>query len=304
MFGIAVRRHLADFGFANVPVTNISPMQIPRLVPIATLALACVTSAFALNNADVIRMKKANLSDEIILLSINKEPADYDTSVDALIALKEAGISEPLIQKMMAAQKHDPTEPAPAAPAAAPAVPAATITAPPAWANQEFPSIAPPVISPVAGKDYFLRSTIHVEDGKYSGTNYARGAVVPINTPVRLESVGGKDFKIKRLDTGESIKVENVDKYTRKTTPELAALLLSDRKTALESLPSDLADFIRTGDMRRGMTKEQVLMARGYPPAHETSSIDLDRWVYWSSRFVKQTIVFTNGRLTEGRGIY
>ena len=61
---------------------------------------------------------------------------------------------------------------------------------------------------------------------------------------------------------------------------------------------------VRNGDMRKGMTKELVLLARGHPPAHETPSIEGDRWVYWSSRFVKLTIVFVNGRLSEGRGLY
>jgi hypothetical protein len=51
------------------------------------------------------------------------------------------------------------------------------------------------------------------------------------------------------------------------------------------------------------MTKEQVLMARGYPPAHETPSLDLDTWKYWSSRFVTQTIAFERGILAAGRGI-
>jgi hypothetical protein len=44
-------------------------------------------------------------------------------------------------------------------------------------------------------------------------------------------------------------------------------------------------------------------MARGYPRAHETPSIEGDRWVYWSSRFVKQTSIFTDRRLSEGRGL-
>lgn len=45
-------------------------------------------------------------------------------------------------------------------------------------------------------------------------------------------------------------------------------------------------------------------MTRGCPPAHETSSTEADRWVYWGSRFIKEvTILFTDGRLTEGRGI-
>lgn len=269
---------------------------------VAALAAAILTPAFGLNNADVIKMKKADLSDDTILLSISKEAADYDTSADGLIELKSAGVSEAIIQKIMVAQKGGGTT-ASATTAAAPAPVAEPVAPGPDFSAQDFPTIAPPLVTPSAGQEYFLRSTIHVEDGKYAGTNYSRGVTVPINTPVRMESMSGKEIRLKRVDTGETIKVDNVDKYTRKTTAELARLLLAAEKTPLEQLPTELAASIRNGDMRKGMTKELVLMARGYPPAHETPSTDADRWVYWSSRFVKQTVLFTNGRLSEGRGI-
>ena len=60
----------------------------------------------------------------------------------------------------------------------------------------------------------------------------------------------------------------------------------------------------QVAQLRKGMTREIAIMARGYPPAHETSSLESDRWVYWSSRFVKLTVVFSNGRLSDGRGLY
>ena len=127
---------------------------------------------------------------------------------------------------------------------------------------------------------------------------------MPINTPVKLLSMTGSKMTLKRLDTGQEIKVENVDKHTKKSMTEIAALMLSAEKTPLEKLPEEVASAVRNGDMRKGMTREILLMARGYPPAHETPSLDGDRWIYWSSRFVKQTVVFVNGRLSEGRGLY
>ena len=160
------------------------------------------------------------------------------------------------------------------------------------------------MIAVAAGKEYFLRSTLKVEDGEYVATNYARGITVPINTPVRIEAIKSGSISLHRIDTGEKLQVKNVEKYTRKTMTEVGSLLFANEETDLDRLPAELAASIRNGEMRKGMTKEQVLMARGYPPAHETASTESDRWVYWSSRFVKQTIVFGNGRLIEGRGIY
>lgn len=168
----------------------------------------------------------------------------------------------------------------------------------------DFPSIAPPKIEASVGKDYFTRYSFHEEKNEHSTTNYSRGGLVPINTPVKLISMAGKKLTLKRLDTGQEIKVENEEKYTKRSINQIANEMLAEEKTALEKLPDEVAAAIRNGEMRKGMTKELVIMARGYPPAHETASVESDRWVYWTSRFVKLTVVFINGRLSEGRGLY
>jgi hypothetical protein len=280
----------------------------------SVLAIALTCTAAAMNNKDVIKMQKAGLSEETILAAMQKEKPEYDTDTDALIELKTAGVSEKLIQTMLKLQtagsssRRDALPQGNAAPAVSPSVsapsaPFATSGSGGAF-SQEFPSIAPPKVEMVTGQDYFTRYTFHEEKNQHITTNYSRGSIVPINTPVKLISMSGSKMVLKRLDTGQEIKVENEDKYTKKSVPEVAALMLSAEKTPLEKLPEPVAASVRSGEMRKGMTKELVLMARGYPPAHETPSLEGDRWVYWSSRFVKQTIVFADGRLSEGRNIY
>ena len=293
------------------------------------LWLACPLMGWSMNNADVVKMTKAGLSEETILAAMRKEAPDYDTSTDALIALKGEAVSEKVIQQMIslknAAQAPAPAAEAAPAPSPAPA-PAATPAPapPPAYTSilvpsgtggpvptaavstafsQVIPSIAPLPIEPVVGQDYVTRFTFRHEKNEHVTTNYGRGVVVPINTPVKVVSMSGSLLVLKRGDTGQEIKVKNEEKYTKKNIKEMAALMLASDKTPIEQVPEPFATAIRNGEMRKGMTKELVLMARGYPPAHETPSIEGDRWVYWSSRFVKQTIVFTDGRLTEGRGI-
>src|SRR5438093_702286 len=54
-----------------------------------------------LNNASVIRMTGANLSDEIIIQAINTQPGQYTTDADSLVDLKDAGVSERVIAVMM-----------------------------------------------------------------------------------------------------------------------------------------------------------------------------------------------------------
>lgn len=261
------------------------------LIGFLLFGLALPLGLAAMNNSDLIKMAKAGLSEDTILAAMHKEKPEYDTGTDALIALKNEGVSEKIIQQAIAL-----THAAEAQPATAPSD--GSRSAP------VLPSLAPPMVQPAVGRDYFTRFTFRTEKGRHVTTNYARGDIVPINTPVKLVSMAGSKLVLKRTDNGQEIKVENEQKYSKKSIQEIAGVMLAEQKTPIEQVPEPFLSAIRNGEMRKGMTKELVLMARGYPPAHETPSTDLDRWIYWSSRFVKQTIVFSDGRLSEGRGLF
>src|SRR5579863_2113561 len=87
---------------------------------VLTAAFLMISSLLAaqqtLNNDAIVKMVKAGFSDDLIVATVNGVPGSYDTSVDGLIALKNAGVSE----KVVAAIVTKASTPAPAA-AAAPA---------------------------------------------------------------------------------------------------------------------------------------------------------------------------------------
>lgn len=257
------------------------------------LLAACLLPAIAsaLTNDDIVKMHKGGLGDETIIAAIKPDTASFDTSPDALIALKSAGISDAIIRKMLAPG----SEATAAAPVAAPAKPSVFF--------DPMPSIAPPLINPVSGQQYFTRYSFHEEKDEYLTTNYSRGNLVPINTAVTLLGLTDDTLRLRLIDSGRVITVKNVGKYSRKSLAEIARFLLAAEKTPLEKLPPAVAAAVAQGEMHKGMTKELVLMTRGYPPGHETPSLDADRWVYWTSRFVKLTLLFSDGRLVEGRGL-
>ena len=57
----------------------------------------------ALTNQDVVKMKKAGLSDSLILQKIQTSPGNYKLDTDDLLALKQAGLSDSVISAMMKA---------------------------------------------------------------------------------------------------------------------------------------------------------------------------------------------------------
>jgi len=74
-----------------------------RLFAVVFLAFYSLLAAQqALNNGDVIKMVKAGLSEDLILSTVNSSSGTYDTSTDALIALKKAGVSDKVVAAMVA----------------------------------------------------------------------------------------------------------------------------------------------------------------------------------------------------------
>ena len=158
--------------------------------------------------------------------------------------------------------------------------------------------------TPAVGKEYYARHCFMYEKSRHVTTNYWRGSLVPINAKIKVEILTADKLLLRVVETGESIEVENIASYTKCDMQTIARRMLSGEPTNLGRLDEDMANAIKSGTMRKGMTKEQVLMARGFPPAHKTPSLAGDRWQYWTSRYATQMIVFVDGKLIDGRGIY
>lgn len=57
-----------------------------------------------LTNADVVKMVKAGLPENTVIMAIQQSHTNFDTSPDALVALKDQGISAPILDAMLQAQ--------------------------------------------------------------------------------------------------------------------------------------------------------------------------------------------------------
>ena len=152
------------------------------------------------------------------------------------------------------------------------------------------------------GQQYYTQYNFWVEKETHVTTNYSRGELIPLNTAVTVESIGGKTML---LDVdGRKIMIENKQKFTQRGIETIAEEMLGRQKVSLSKYSTDRQADLESGILRLGMSKEEAIMTRGYPPRHKTPSTKANNWVYWTSRFVQLTIVFENGKLTRGRGLY
>jgi uncharacterized membrane protein YgcG len=103
-------------------------MRVNRSLLIAAVLLLAAGAAFSqagkpLSNDDVVQMVKGGFDESTTVAAIDAAETNFDTSVQALMALKAAGVSEKVISAMLAAAKKKTEAAKPAAPAANPDVP-------------------------------------------------------------------------------------------------------------------------------------------------------------------------------------
>src|SRR5438093_12582629 len=105
-------------------------LRLTFILAVAALTLVTATSLTAqevLTNESLIALKKAGLSDSIIVSKIRASQTKFDVSTKGLIGLKNAGMSDQVIEAVVNAGSASTAPPAAAAPAA-PAAAAATAT--------------------------------------------------------------------------------------------------------------------------------------------------------------------------------
>ena len=132
---------------------------------------------------------------------------------------------------------------------------------------------------------YYNRVGFYHEKGSHRTVNYLRGTWVPINTKIQLLKKGGSKISIRIVDTGESVSIVNKKSYSGVDIDGLFDRMFSREETDLSKFSPEQVQNIKAGNYEPGMTKEEVILSIGYPPAHHTPTLDKNAWRYWRSKF-------------------
>jgi hypothetical protein len=158
----------------------------------------------------------------------------------------------------------------------------------------------PKVPSPFLGQTRYLCCNLHYDRDTISDVNYQQGTLVPLGTPVRITDVRAKSIT---FEPEGQPPLPLALKYGRRQTSidELFSryFLETDPRRQLARLPAETRALIETGDIANGMTKDEVLMALGYPPAHRTPSLEAPIWTYWQNRWHEFTVYFEGDRVAR-----
>jgi hypothetical protein len=139
-------------------------------------------------------------------------------------------------------------------------------------------------------------------DGRWiSDSNYLESGkfTIPLGTPVKALEYGR--YRVVVEVDGQRQTLGN--DYSRNIAmPEFARRYVVEQNPAerLKTFPPEVQEVIKSSRVSRGMTREQVLMALGYPMASETPHLDARRWKYWLWTFSPFDVHFgADGRVTD-----
>jgi len=144
----------------------------------------------------------------------------------------------------------------------------------------------------VDARTLYTCCNLHYDGSEISDANYWVGTALPPGTPVHIERLGKNSVTFASGDQRFTLtqeygaKREPFSKYLEKV------LTADDPRPRIGAYPPAVRRAIDHGKVERGMTRDQVILSLGYPPADRTAALDGREWTYRYNRWVTYKVVF------------
>ena len=155
------------------------------------------------------------------------------------------------------------------------------------------------------GRELFLCCTLHFnQDDDASDANYAYpsgGSMLRAGTRVHVMKTGSTSITFSPAGESRRYSIDMRFGNERQSPAEYFHKLLrdTDPRPGLADAPAEIQRAVAEGHLLKGMTKEQAIMARGYPPLHRTPDLNGDEWLYFQDRGLADRVRFANGQIVS-----
>ena len=128
---------------------------------------------------------------------------------------------------------------------------------------------------------------------------YGAGPVLAAGTKVTVLAVGSSGIAIQPVDSQTTYSLSfsygkkqlSPSQYFHNILRDTDPMLAVHADSPLESAA------ITQGQLLPGMTKDEALVARGYPPAHRTPDLNANEWIYFETPGFVDRVVFVDGKI-------
>lgn len=147
------------------------------------------------------------------------------------------------------------------------------------------------------GKEVYTKIGMWIDKGRHLTANYKQGTFIPANARLEIASSSDKSINLRIPNERVHFKVFNRRKHTNLDIRGVYERYFSPKPIKTRGLKDFEIEAIKNGEIKKEMSKEAVLMARGYPPAHRTPSTERDEWIYWERSRDRIRVEFENGKV-------
>lgn len=142
----------------------------------------------------------------------------------------------------------------------------------------------------------------HYDRDWISDANWGNLPMIPAGARIRVLDYGSHrasveiDGKPMRIGHDYGRNEESLEKFISKL------VVKSNPRAKIDKASPKAKAAMREARVVPGMTKEQVIVAVGYPPTHRTRSTDESVWNYWASRAGRYEVHFKGNTVERVSG--
>lgn len=145
----------------------------------------------------------------------------------------------------------------------------------------------------------FTCCNLHYNGDWISDTNETTLPMIPAGTPIVLKDFGFNRANV--LINARQMRIGHDYGRKQETKEQFVTKLIvdDDPKEKIKAFPPSIQDAISAGKVRKGMTREQVIISLGYPRTDATSSLDKNEWRYWTASWDEYVVSWGNDGLVS-----
>ena len=140
---------------------------------------------------------------------------------------------------------------------------------------------------------------LHYDGEWISDANWSSLPMIPAGASIRVLGYGRHRVKADIDGHGMELGLD----YGRQQSLEAWAhklVIEEDPRPKIARMPTPIRDAIRAGKVAIGMTRDEVVLSLGYPPAHQTPDLNASQWKYWHTSFGSYLVVWDGaGRVRD-----
>jgi len=163
----------------------------------------------------------------------------------------------------------------------------------------------PPPPPPGSGlpRQGFACCNLHFDKDWINDGNYAKFPMIPAGTPIELQSYG-KNRAFVKVDGKQMLLGHDYGRDQETLEQWVNKIVISeDPRPRIGAYPQDVQQAILAGKVVLGMTREQAIVAVGYPLTSENGPLESSTWRMWRSTHGEYDLNFgPDGRLASIAG--